>query len=285
MKVFIVEDEPLSLELYKEYLRQDSPEAALIGEATNLRQAREFLAHHEPDLALLDIRMDEDRGTTFDLLQELQSAGRLGFDIIFITAHGVQEYMLQALEFSALKYITKPVNRAEFRQAIEKALERQDDRETLARQIGMLLDRTRPTNPAPARIAIPLLKGVIEMVDLRDILYIRSYQQATMTQVFLEHLPVALNCTRPIGKFRDILTPAQGFFSIHESTLVNLNKLQRYDPNEKTATLTNGAVLIASRRGGQALRQFILEETPAPDDPVEELPLLKRVWRMLRGRG
>lgn len=286
MKVLIVEDEQPSLELYKEYLRLDFPELELTGAATNLRQAREILSRETPDLALLDIRLDEDKSTIFELLEELQTTDRLNFDLIFVTAHGVQEYMLQALEFSALKYITKPVNRTELRQAVEKALDRQADRETIARQLGLLLERTRASGPAlPARMAVPLLKGLIEMVELRDILYIHSYQQGTMTQLFLNHQTTPLNCTRTIGKFREILGPAQGFFPIHESTLLNLNQLQRYDPNEKTATLVNGAVLFASRRGGQALRQYLLEHGQATAEAAAELPLLQRVWRVLRGGG
>lgn len=282
MKVIIVEDDVHSLELYKEYLRQDSPEVEVVCEATNLQQAREFLMQQEPELALLDIRMDEDRGTTFDLLRDLQPAGRLNFDIIFITSHGIQEYMLQAIEHSALKYLTKPVNRAEFRQAIEKALERQADRETLARQVDLLLTRARQPSPAiSGRMAIPLLKGLIEMADLSDILYIQSFKEGTMAQVFLENQGAPLNSTRPIGKFRQILTPAQGFFPIHESTLANLNKLQRYNHSEKTVTLIDGTALYASKRGGRALRQYLLGEGQGAAE-VEKLPLLQRLWRALR---
>ncbi|MCB0567713.1 MAG: response regulator transcription factor [Lewinellaceae bacterium] len=284
MKVFIVEDDLHSLELYKEYLRQDSPEVEIVGQATNLQQARAFFMEQQPDLALLDIRMDEDKGTTFDLLRELQPTGRLNFDFIFITSHGIQEYMLQAIELSALKYLTKPVNRAEFRQAIEKALERKDDRETLARQVDMLLAQTRRATPASSgRMAIPLLKGLIEMADLNDILYIHSFQQGTMAQVFLENRDAPLNSIRPIGKFRQILTPGQGFFPIHESTLINLNKLQRYHHGEKTATMTDGASLYASKRGGRALRQYLLGE--GQENREEEQPLLRRLWKALRRKG
>lgn len=281
MKVFIVEDDIHSLELYKEYLQRDSPEVEVVGQATNLQQAREFFMQQEPELALLDIRMDEDRGTTFDLLRELQLAGRLNFDFIFVTSHGIQEYMLQAIELSALKYLTKPVNRAEFREAIKKALERQADRETLARQVDMLLARAQEEGPtAPGRIAIPLLKGVIEMAALQDILYIQSFQEGTMSQVFLENHPSPLNSTRPIGKFRQILTPAQSFFQIHESTLANLDKLQRYNHGERSVILIDGTVLYASKRGGRALRQYLLGD--GQENPRQgRQTLLRRLWQTL----
>lgn len=285
MKVFIVEDDIHSLELYKEYLQRDSPEVEVVGQATNLQQAREFFMQQEPDLALLDIRMDEDKGTTFDLLRELQIAGRLNFDFIFVTSHGIQEYMLQAIELSALKYLTKPVNRAEFREAIKKALERQADRETLARQVDMLLARAQDSGPAaPGRIAIPLLKGVIEMAAFKDISYIQSFQEGTMSQVFLENQPSPLNSTRPIGKFRQILTPAQGFFQIHESTLANLDKLQRYNHGERSVTLIDGTILYASKRGGRALRQYLLGD--GQEDPGQgRQTLLRRLWQTLRRKS
>jgi DNA-binding LytR/AlgR family response regulator len=282
MKVFIVEDELPALALYKEYLRQDMPEVEIVGEAVNMRQAREFFLHNQPDLALLDIKMEEEETTTFALLEELQEADRINFDIIFVTAHGIQEFMLQALELSALKYITKPVNRQEFKKAIEKAIARKADRDTLAQQIKTLLESTRPAAKPPECIPVPTLKGIIEMVCLNDIIYINSYQKATMTQLFLSSQTTTLKSTRTIGAFRDLLTGPAGFFQIHESILINLNKMRRFDPGEKAVTMSNGTVLFAAKRGAKALRQYLSNDADAPLEG-ENLPVHQRIWRMLRG--
>lgn len=282
MKTIIIEDEIESLRLYKEYLRQDNPEITVVGEATNLAEARQLLSQHLPDLALLDIRIDADNSTTFELLEELKAADRLEFDIIFITAMGTGEYILQALEYSFLKYITKPVKRQQFREAILKALERKHDRDTFTRQVGIMLETIRQSRSIElTTIAIPVLRGMIEMININDILYICSYQRGTMTQVYMKGKEKPLVSVRSIGQFRSLLAGAGDFFQIHESIIIYLPALRRYDPSERAATMRNGKVLYASVRAGRQLRNHLLKGEYPEGERLDEKGLLQWVWRLL----
>ena len=57
-------------------------------------------------------------GNGFDVLKGVQEKD---FEIIFITAY--QEYAIQAIKFSALAYILKPVDIDELEEAGDKALD------------------------------------------------------------------------------------------------------------------------------------------------------------------
>jgi len=279
MKTFILEDNQSSRDLFRKYLREDSPEIIVTGEAANLREARAFLARETPDLVLFDIDLPD--GTSFDLLQELSEADQIDFDIIFITAFGTQEFLVQALEFSALKYLSKPLDRKELRKAVQKALDRHYDKQSFVQQISMLLQNSKQPQPVSDNIAIPLSGGLIEMVRAREILYIASYAKGTMSQVFLRDKEKPLTSNRALGQFIRLLTNGFPFIQIHESYLINTNALRRYDPAEKTVLLQNGTVLHASRRYGKLLKEQLLGENSEGLPPLSTRNLLTKMWRKL----
>ncbi len=279
MKTFILEDNQSSRDLFRKYLGEDSPELKIIGEAASLEEARAFLARETPDLVLFDIDLPD--GTSFDLLQELTDRDGIDFDIIFITAFDTQENIRQAMEFAALKYLSKPLNRHALRKAVGKALTRHRDKQMMLQQIRNLLRNTRPTPPTVENVAIPLTDGNIEMVNHRDILYIATYSKGKKSQVYLKDKAKPLISNRALGQFVDLLTGGLPFIQIHESHMINLNALQRYSLTERTVLLKNGVVLAVSRRCVKQLKERILgENDDTPVTPVEG-NLIARVWRKL----
>jgi two-component system LytT family response regulator len=258
MKTFIVEDNKPSLEMSRKFIEEDNPELEIIGEASSLRESRAFLMNHEPELVLLDIEIIG--GTSFDLLDEMNAIGKLHFDIIFITAFDTQEYLVKAIEFSALKYLKKPLNRHEFREAVLKALERHQNRETFLRQINLLIENTRNNSFVSSVIALPLTKGIIEMVDMDDILYVTSAKAVGHSAVFLSTSAAPLLCNRSIGHFKNLLNTQQTFFQVHESSIINVKAMRRFDPVERVVTMRDGTKIIASRRYARLLKDYLMKE-------------------------
>jgi two-component system, LytTR family, response regulator len=256
MKTFIVEDNEPSRLLLRQFIKEDNPELEIVGEATTLREARAFLLNDTPQLVLLDIELPD--GTSFDLLEELNAVGKIHFDIIFITAFGTQEYLVRALEFSALKYLNKPLNRHEFRASVLKALEQQESREIFLRQINMLIENTRKNSLSSDVIALLLIRGVIEMVGLDEILYISSNKSGGNSTVYLSTSATPLQCIKSIGQFSNLLKNHPSFFQVHESTIINIKALKRFDSVEKIITMRNGAKIIASRRYAKLLKDYLI---------------------------
>lgn len=100
MKALIVDDEPLAR---RELRRLLAPFlwVEIVGEASDVGEARERVDALLPDVVFLDVQMPG--GTGFELLNQLDWVPR----IIFTTAY--DHYAVKAFEVSALDYLLKPV--------------------------------------------------------------------------------------------------------------------------------------------------------------------------------
>lgn len=120
MKILIVDDEPLALDLLRALLAQ-IPDAEIVGEASDGDSAVEAAARLCPDLVILDIAMPCRDGlqTAFDLKA---AHGRQGPAVIFSTAHA--DHAVDAFDLDAADYLLKPVRLHRLRQAIDRARSR-----------------------------------------------------------------------------------------------------------------------------------------------------------------
>jgi len=110
-----VDDEANAHEFLRSRLSEVAPEVLVLGEATNIDHAAQLIAEKKPQLVFLDVEMPG--GDGFELLKLL---GRWDFDVIFSTGHS--HYAVQAIRFSALDYLVKPVQADELRAAIDRHL-------------------------------------------------------------------------------------------------------------------------------------------------------------------
>ncbi|KAA3436062.1 LytR/AlgR family response regulator transcription factor [Rufibacter hautae] len=117
MKICIVEDSRLArLEL--KHLLAKFPALELVGEAENAEEGIELIESLRPDLLFLDIHLPQKSG--FELLEALEYTPQ----VIFTTAY--DQYALKAFERNALDYLMKPIEENRLRQAVEKAISKQE---------------------------------------------------------------------------------------------------------------------------------------------------------------
>ncbi|RNI33240.1 DNA-binding response regulator [Rufibacter immobilis] len=117
MRICIIEDSRLArLEL--KHLLTKFPDLELIGEAENAEEGIPLIEEHRPDLLFLDIHLPQKNG--FELLAALDYTPQ----VIFTTAY--DQYALKAFERNALDYLMKPIEESRLRQAVEKALAKQE---------------------------------------------------------------------------------------------------------------------------------------------------------------
>jgi len=111
MKALIVDDEPLARRELHRLLAVFSW-MQIVGEASNIDEARERIERLSPDVVFLDIQMPG--GTGFDLLTQLDRVPR----IIFTTAY--DEYAVKAFDVNALDYLLKPIEPERLTTALRK---------------------------------------------------------------------------------------------------------------------------------------------------------------------
>lgn len=106
----------------------------VIGPAANGRQAIELAEKHEPDLALLDLRMPEMDGIEAGrILYE-----KLGIPVVVLTAHSDDHYVTACQEMGVFGYMLKPADAEELRITIRVAWGRYQEQCELRDEVGTL---------------------------------------------------------------------------------------------------------------------------------------------------
>ena len=107
IKAVLIDDDGNLREGMKMMINLYAPEIQIVGEADSVKSGTELMETSKPDIAFLDILMND--GTGFDILEKLnEKFGNVNSHIIFITAH--EEFAIKAFRFSALDFLLKPVN-------------------------------------------------------------------------------------------------------------------------------------------------------------------------------
>ena len=217
IKAVIIDDETDSIDTLKWKLENYCSNVDVIASFDSPAAGVNFLKQNPPDLLFLDIEMPLLNG--FDVLEEL---GRnISFDIIFTTAY--DNFGIQAVKFSALDYLLKPVQNKELKEAIEKHLKKTNQK-IPAEQIDSLLANVKENAKGTrGRIALAS-KESIEFVDPNDIISCEA--NSNYTNVYL-HQGKKRVISKTLKEFEEMLTPF-GFFRAHNSHLVNLDHVKEF---------------------------------------------------------
>ncbi len=245
MKAILVDDEPDGIRTLHKLLELHCPEVQVIATCSNAAAAKQQILQAEPDVVFLDIQMPGKSG--LDLLTELSDKE---FEVIFVTAHN--EYMLQALQYSAADYLLKPVDEDRLIEAVQRvklrleADQKEDHRKTLLHNL------TKAGNPSEMRLCLPTLKGFI-VLKLDDIIYCEAERSYT---VFHLEGNRTVTVSRPLLEYDEVLKDTS-FLRIHKSFLINLNHVKEYHRGEGgTVIMSNNAEIEVSRRKKE---QFLLK--------------------------
>ena len=206
----IVDDEQDAIELLMDRLGKLYSNITVIATYSYWEHALAGIRRQPCDLLLMDISMPGKN--TIELLKLLPG---LESEIVFITAH--DNYALDAFSFSASGYILKPVDDAELFAAVNKAIDRIQNKK-LAKQ-----NTVSAASLINEKIGIPNNMG-IDYVSIKDILYLESTNKCT--RIVTED--TEYTSTAHLGKFKHLIDD-HSFFQVHRSYIINLNKILRYE--------------------------------------------------------
>jgi two-component system, NtrC family, response regulator GlrR len=115
-RLLVVDDDPGLLRLLTIRLRAENYDVEAVESASSALAA---LARVRPDLVITDLRMDQMDG--IGLLKEVQSRAP-GLRVIILTAHGTIPDAVQATQSGAFAFLTKPVDKQELLDQVQRAL-------------------------------------------------------------------------------------------------------------------------------------------------------------------
>ena len=114
----MIDDEQTSFEIVKATIDWASMGISL-EYAESAHQAMDMIKSDIPDIILTDIMMPGMDG--FELIEWIK-ANSYNCEVIILTAYGTFEYARKALDYGVTGYLLKPINEAELKELINKAI-------------------------------------------------------------------------------------------------------------------------------------------------------------------
>ena len=234
LKAVIVDDETKALQSLTWELTIFSDEIEVDASFTNPFEALEYLGKNQPDCLFLDIEMP-----TMDGFQFIQKLNNKNFPVIITTAYN--QYAIKALKNEAIDYLLKPIDSDDLKETINKIKKYNAKNYTAERLEKILLNFN--ANAKHKKITFNT-DGKLVFLDSKDILYAES--DGNYTTVFLtDGHKIVL--TKKLKEVNELL-PEDSFFRIHNSYIINLNKIKEF-------LKTDGYVILQSNHKIPVSRQ------------------------------
>jgi two-component system, LytTR family, response regulator len=205
----IIDDEQNNIDNLSILLQKYCAQVTILATALNADEGEQIILKHKPDLVFLDIQMPSKNG--FDLLKSLKS---FDFEIIFVTAY--DQYGIQAVKFSAIDYLLKPINIDDLKDAVQKAALKSAQKKHNVQLENLIHLIQQKQEKQFHRIALQSTKET-RFVEPNKIL--RCESSNNYTTFFLSDGEKILT-SKPIFEYEDMLQD-YGFVRCHQSHLVN----------------------------------------------------------------
>ncbi|MGH1335116.1 MAG: LytR/AlgR family response regulator transcription factor [Aureispira sp.] len=243
LKVLIVDDEPKAQKILTTLLLQYTKDIQIVGVASSAQEALEKIKATHPQLVFLDINMPGQDG--FSVLASLK---KITFEVVITTAYS--EYALNAIKFSAIDYLLKPIDLGELQAAIQKCQEKikTQKNESVLFLPSLFFD----TQKQVGKIALPIAKG-FEIITIADIVYCEASGSYTLINTSNnQQFTVAKNL-----KFFETKLAETGFLRLHDSFLVNTQHVVRVIKGKPTkVSISTGIEIEVSRSRKSTSMQY-----------------------------
>ncbi|AXY76421.1 DNA-binding response regulator [Paraflavitalea soli] len=215
IRTVLIDDEPNNITTLQQLLLRYCPIVEIAGTADSAKAGEEVIAATQPDLVFLDIEMPY--GNAFDLLNSISP---ITFEVVFVTAF--DNYAINAIKYSALDYLLKPVNIRDLQAAVQKAAHRLDTK-NIHKRIDTLFYNLYTPKSSFQRLALPTLDGLV-FVNTEDCIRLEAKSNYTVIH-FKNGSTVTISKT--LKEFEDILSKEQ-FSRIHHSHIINHYFVKKY---------------------------------------------------------
>lgn len=244
IKAIIVDDEQHAIDHLSDLILQHFPnQIQIAGTASSVKEGIKAIHAFLPDLVFLDVQLHDRTG--FDLLRE---AGSVLFKVIFTTAF--DKFAIQAIKFSAIDYLLKPIDEDDLAEALKKV-------SNLSKEQTELMTNILETNLQQPRrkkqLTIPSNNELL-FFQINDI--VRFQSNGSYTTIFKAD-GFKITVSKVLKEFEDMLFDYD-FFRIHNSNFINLHYIKSYNKGKGgSVVLTDGTELeVSTRRKEEFLKRM-----------------------------
>lgn len=224
MKCIIIDDEPLAIDVLKDYChKMDFVE--LVGSYTNPLEAISVIKTEKIDLIFCDIEMPQING--IDFIASLDNSPLF----IFTTAYS--QYAVEGFNLNAIDYLVKPISYTRFIKAISRAkevMEYRRDNDHEKKSLGN--PNVFPSHGQPITTSqhYIFVKAEYESVkiNLDDIEYIQGLKDYLKI-----HVAGTNKTILTLMNFKEILDklPPNQFLRVHKSFVINIGYIKTVQRN------------------------------------------------------
>ena len=223
MKIAVCDDERIIREQIKDYLKSYSGTTVF-----DYTSGKKMISSGERfDLIFLDIEMDDCNG--MDIAAELRRKN-VDSHIVFLTSH--DEFMAEAFKVKAFRFLTKPVKKEDFYEAVKEA-----EKEINSRQMVYFTS-----------------KGADITLWNDEIVYIESSGEGT---ILYDCSGKSYCITKPIKHWESILDRKM-FYRIHKSYIVSLKYIKNIEKTKVSLLCTDSEPMV-SRRNMTKFREAYMD--------------------------
>lgn len=234
LKAVIIDDEPKAIQGLTWELSNFSDEIEVIATFTEPDKALYYIKSTDIDCLFLDVEMP-----TMDGFQFLEKLDTKDFAVIITTAYN--EYAIKALKKEAIDYLLKPIDTDDLKETITK-IKKYNSRVTNADKFEKILLNFND-KLSHKKITINT-DGKLVFLEPDDILYAES--DGNYATLFLQNNKQIV-LTKKLKEVGELL-PEDSFFRIHNSYIINLNKIKEFLKTDGYVVLENNKKIPVSRQ-------------------------------------
>lgn len=234
LKAVIVDDEPKAIQSLSWELSNFNNDLEIIQTFTEAEEAIKYINSNAIDCLFLDIDMP-----TMDGFQLLKKLDKKDFAVVITTAYN--EYAIKALKNDAIDYLLKPVDSDDLEVTLNR-IKNYHLKNNSSDRIEQLLSNFNK-NFNKKKITINTDRKLI-FLDESDIIFIESDGNYSSIHTVNNKKIVITKKLKEVN----LLLPSEHFFRIHNSFIINLNKLKEFLKSEGYVILENNHKIPVSRQ-------------------------------------
>jgi len=243
MKALVIDNEKNIRETVVDLINAFCPQITFVAQADGVVTGLKKIHEIDPDIVFTDVEMDD--GTGMDMLSKLSE---IKFQVIFITAHN--KYAIDAFKFSAIDFLTKPINPDDLAKSVQKA-EHSVKKRSYLEQVAVMNEKNISINEK--KIVLKEL-DVIHVLKLKDLI---CCEASGIYTTFYINNSKQIVVSKNLKEYEEILEPF-GFLRIHNTFLINANKIEKFEKSDGGFVIMEGGQKIpVSQRKRDVLIDFL----------------------------